>query len=116
MTLKELKTNLETRIVEVDQKIHEVEEVLRKQKNPSEPLQDVLRQLKLRRDDIILEYDQIAAMQTEDEVRMPELEKNIYTNLEVFDSVFEKAGSMYEGSRFRNRDRDVDFKNPLRTK
>jgi len=116
MKLQELKTSLEKRIVEIDEKIHEIEEYLRNQKKPSPVLQDTVRQLRTKRNEIVLEYDQLAAMDTEDEVRMPELQKSIYANLEAFDSVFSKAGSLYEGSRFRNRGRDIDFKDPMRTK
>ena len=116
MELQELKASLKQRLAEVEEKLNEVEKELKKEDDPSDALKDIQEQLKAKKDEIILQYDQIEAMDTADEVRMPELEKNIYNSLESFDTAYSKAGALFEKNRFRNRNRSIDFKNPQDTK
>lgn len=116
MELQELKASLKQRLAEVEEKLNEVEKKLKNDDNPSAELKDIHENLKAKKDDIILQYDQIEAMETADEVRMPELKKNIYNSLESFDTAYNKAGALLEKNRFRNRNRSIDFKNPQDTK
>ena len=116
MELKELKQKLEKELIDIKQKMQEIEELLEKQKLPSETMQDARQHLKMLYDDIVLQYDQIDAMEVSDEVRMAELEKNIYNSLESFDSTYKKAGALFEEDEFGHRDRSVDFKNPSGTR
>jgi len=115
MTPEELKTNLKQRLTEVEQKLKEIKEARDRQEKPSGPLNDAIEKLKAKKDDLTLQYDQIAAMETEDEVRLPELQKNIYNSLSSFDSAYTKAGALVEDERFRTRNRNIDFKSPENT-
>ena len=116
MELQELKSRLKERLAEVEEKLNEVEKSLKEEDKPSDTLKDIHEQLKAKKDDIIIQYDQIEAMKTADEVRLPELEKNIYNSLKSFDTAYNKAGAFIEENKFRNRSRSVDFKNPQDTK
>lgn len=116
MELQELKASLKEKLVEVEEKLNEVEKALKEEDKPSDALKDIHEKLKAKKDDIILQYDQIEAMETSDEVRLPELEKNIYNSLESFNTAYTKAGAFLEQNKFRNRDRSIDFKNPQDTK
>jgi len=116
MELKELKQNLEKRLIDIKGKMLETEKLMQKQDVPSETLKEVHRQLKILYSDIILRYDQIAAMEAGEEVRMSELEKNIYNSLESFDSTFKRAGALFEENEFGHRSHSVDFKNPSGTR
>ncbi len=117
MKLQELKRNLEIRLADVKEKIAEVEKALQKQEHPSEALKDVHRHLKKLYEDIILQYDQLDAMETEEHYENTDMEKNVYANLESFDAAFTKAGSLIGDREFntRSRSHSVDFKNPHRT-
>ena len=114
MQLKELKTRLEKKLIEIKQKIEEVQHGIDEADAPSPELEDTLIQLKAIQEDLILQYDQLVAIEEEGE-KYNELEKNIWTNLESFDSRFSEAGSIMKSSKFKSRGRSVDFKNPSGT-
>ena len=111
MHLKELKTRLEKKLIEIKQKIEEVQHGIDEEDAPSPELEDSLIQLKAIQEDLILQNDQLVALEEEGE-KYNELEKNIWTNLESFDSRFSEAGSIMKSSKFKSRGRSVDFKNP----
>ncbi len=117
MKLNELKKNLESRLVDVKQKMEDVENALQNQEHPSETLKDVHLHLKKLYEEIILQYDQIDAMETEEYLDETNLQKNVYANLESFDAAFSEAGTLIGDREFKTRSRShsVDFKNPHRT-
>jgi chromosome segregation ATPase len=115
MRIEELKTELEKKIAEIKQKIEEIQHGIEEEDAPSPELEDTLVQLKAIQEDLILQYDQLVALEEEGE-KYNELERNIWTNLESFDSKFSNAGSIMKGSKFRDRNRTIDFKNPQDTK
>lgn len=114
MRIEELKAELEKKLAQIKQKIEEVQHGIDEEDVPSPELEDTLIQLKAIHEDLILQYDQLASLENEGE-KYNELERNIWTNLESFDSKFSNAGSIMKGSKFRKRDRHIDFKNPQDT-
>lgn len=115
MELQELKATLKKKLVEVEEKLKEVDDALTKQNNEPAELKEAHEALKRRRDEIILEYDQIAALNSEEEVRLPELEKNIFNSLDSFDTAYQNAGGLIKENRFRDRNHRIDFKDPQNT-
>ena len=115
MQSKELKAELEKRLKDIKQKIQEVQNGIDEEDAPSPELDDILLKLKAIQKDLILQHDQLVALEEEGE-KFNELEKNIWSNLESFDSRFSDAGSIMKSSKFKNRGRSVDFKNPPGTK
>lgn len=116
MKLQELKKELQKKLTEIKDKISEVEMIMKKQETPSKSLKDKISELKNVQEDILLQYDQLEAMEEEETPDYSDLEKNIYKNLEAFDAAFSKAGSIMKESKFKTRDRSVDYKNPPATK
>lgn len=78
-------------------------------------LSGILRHLESVRNNIMLQYEKIDQMGNKHD-KFPELKKNIYRNFESFEEAFSQAGSIVKPSRFRTRERSVDFKNPLGNK
>lgn len=115
MSIQELKIELEKKLTAIELKIKQIQTELDESDAPSVELEDILLRLKTIQEKLILQHDQLVAMETEGE-KFNELEKNIWTNLETFDSKFSDAGSMMKGSKFKSRERSVDFKNPLGNK
>lgn len=115
VSLQELKSDLKKRLTEVENKLNEIEEAQKHQAKSSDSLNTSIRGLRALKDDLILQFDQIDAMKAEDEVRFPELKRNIYSSLKSFDSAHTKAGALVEDERFRTRNRNIDFKNPQNT-
>lgn len=115
MHIQELKAELEKRLTDIKIKIEEVQNGIDEQDAPSPELDDILIRLKAIQEDLILQYDQLSALEEEGE-KFDELEKNIWSNLESFDSKFSDAGSMMKSTKFQSRGRSVDFKNPPGTK
>lgn len=116
MRLKELKEDLKLKIAAVDDKIQDVEHALKHDKKNSAILQETLTRLKAKREEILLEYDQISAMETEDETRYPKLRTSLHGHLSSFDSIYERAGNLISEGGYGRRNRSIDFKNPMRTK
>ncbi|MFW5756516.1 MAG: hypothetical protein ACOCWD_05575 [Tangfeifania sp.] len=115
MQAKELKAELEKRLTDIKQKIQEVQNGIDEEDAPSVELEDILIRLKALQEDLILQHDQLVAMEEEGE-EFNELERNIWTNIDSFDTAFSEAGGLIKPSKFKSRDRSVDFKNPTGTK
>lgn len=115
MHSKELKAELEKRLSDIKQKIEEVQHGIDEEDAPSVELEDILVKLKALQEDLILQHDQLVAMEEEGE-EFEKLEKNIWSNIKSFDSAFSDAGAIIKPSKFKSRDRSVDFKNPTGTK
>jgi len=115
MHSKELKAELEKRLADIKQKIQEVQNGIDEEDAPSVELEDILVKLKALQENLILQHDQLVAMEEEGE-KFNELEKNIWNNIRSFDSTFSDAGGMMKPSKFKSRDRSVDFKNPSGTR
>ena len=116
MEQEKLKKDLEKKLIDIKEKVGEVELILNKQETPSKVLRDILNQLKETQEKLLLQYNQLEAMNKDEMEGYTKLEKNIYSNLESFDSTFSKAGSFMKQSKFESRNRSVDFKNPPGTK
>jgi hypothetical protein len=114
MRIEELKAELEKRLTDIKQKIQEVQNGIDEEDAPSVELEDILIKLKALQEDLVLQHDQLVAMEEEGE-KFNELERNIWTNLESFDTKFSNAGSIMKSSKFRSRGRTIDFKNPQDT-
>lgn len=116
MKPEELKKNVEERLIDIKKKMKEIDALLQKHDVPRSSLIDAHRKLKTWHDEIILQYDQIDAMKTSEQKKVDEVEKNIYNSLESFDSVYKRAGALFEENEFTTRNRSVDFNNPTGTK
>ena len=115
MKLQELKTELERRIADVDSKIKEVENARKSDTKNKDVLQDIENRLKAKRDEIILEYDQISAMEKEDKTTYPKLRSSVQGHLSSFDSIYSRAGNLIGDDSYGRRNRSIDFKDPLGT-
>jgi DNA repair exonuclease SbcCD ATPase subunit len=115
MKIQELKEELENRLTDIKLNIREIQNGIDEKEAPTEELEDVLVKLKALQEDLILQHDQLVALETEGE-KLNVLERNIWTNLETFDATFSKAGAIMKPGKFKNRERSVDFKNPTGTK
>lgn len=115
MHIQELKAKLEKRLTDIKQKIQEVQNGIDENDAPSVELEDILVKLKALEEDLVLQHDQLEAMEEEGE-KFDKLEKNIWSNIESFDATFSDAGAIMKPSKFKSRDRSVDFKNPTGTK
>ena len=116
MQSKELKAELEKRLTDIKQKIREVQNGIDEEDAPSVELEDILLKLKALQEDLVLQHDQLTAMEEEEGDEFEELEKNIWSNIKSFDSAFSDAGAIMKPSKFKSRDRTVNFKNPTGTK
>jgi hypothetical protein len=115
MHSKELKTELEKRLTDIKQKTQEVQNGIDEADAPSVELEDILIKLKALQEDLILQHDQLVAMDEEGE-KFQKLEKNIWRNIKSFDSAFSDAGGIIKPGKFKSRSRSVDFNNPTGTK
>jgi len=115
VSIQELKSDLKEHLTEVENKLNEIEEAQKNQEKSSDSLNTSISDLHALKDDLILQFDQIDALETNDEVRFPELKKNIYNSLKSFDSAYTKAGALIEDEKFRVRNRNIDFKDPQNT-
>ena len=115
MSIQELKAELEKRLTEIKLRIKNIQDEIDEKDALPVELENILIRLKAIQEDLILQHDQLDAMEEEGET-FNELERNIWSNLESFDSKFSEAGSMMKGSKFRTRERSVDFKNPFGNK
>ncbi len=113
MKTDELKIELSKKLADVNARIIELKERLDELNDQSIALQDVIVELESIRDNILVQFNEIETADSSDTTRMPELEKNIYSSFNSFEESFSKAGSLTRSSRIRQRDRSVDFKNPL---
>lgn len=115
MHIQELKTKLEKRLTDIKENIREIQNGIDENEAPSVELEDILVKLKALQEDLILQHDQLVAMETEGK-KFNELERNIWANIETFDATFSKAGGLIKPGKFKSRERSVDFKNPTGTK
>ena len=116
MKYKELKTDIIKKLDDVNEKIQELKNSRNIKLARENELQDIMNQLETIRGNIMMQYHTIMNTQNEDDVKLPELEKNIYKNFSSFESVYTKAGSMIKQGKFSQTGRSVDFKNPHGTK
>jgi chromosome segregation ATPase len=116
MTLQELKSELDRRLVDIKEKVQELENFINERNIASTELKDARDKLRKLQRDIVREYNELGSLKEEDKKRFNQLEKNIFSNLETFNEAFMKAGSLVKQSKFASRDRSVDFKNPPGTK
>jgi hypothetical protein len=112
MEQEKFKKELEKKLSDIKEKIGEVKSILDKEKTPSKLLKDIFNQLKEVQEDLLAQYDQLEAMKNQQSEGYSKLEKNIFKNLESFDTTFSKAGSIMKESKFQARNHSVDFKNP----
>lgn len=78
-------------------------------------LSGILRHLESIRNNIMIQYEKIDQNETEGE-SFPKLRKNIYRNFDSFDEAFSKAGSLVKPTKFKTRERSVNFNNPYGNK
>lgn len=116
MELEELKRKLEKSLFDIKEKMNEIDALLHKQDAPMESLKDAHSQLKTLHDEIIQQYNQIDAMEAEDEEKVDEIEEDIYSSLESFNAIYRKAGALFEKNEFFHRDHYTDYNNPIDTR
>jgi chromosome segregation ATPase len=115
MKTHELKIELSKKLADVNSRIIVLKERLDELNEQSTTLQDVIIDLESIRDNILIQFDEIETADESDAKRMPELERNIYKSFNSFEESFSKAGSLARPTQFRQRERNVDFKNPTGT-
>lgn len=103
------------KLTDIKQKTEEIQHGIDEEDALSPELEDTLVQLKAIQEDLVLQYDQLFALEEKGE-KYNELKRNIWTNLETFDSKFSNAGSIMKSGKFKSRGRTIDFKNPQDTK
>jgi uncharacterized coiled-coil DUF342 family protein len=116
MKQQELKSEISKKLDDVNEKIQELKKRSDKKLAKNIELQDIMNQLESIRGNILKQYQAIKDIKNEEDVKLPELEKNIYKSFNSFKSAFTKAGSLMKQSKFSSRNRSVDFNNPLGTK
>ncbi len=116
MKTQELKIELSKKLADVNSRIIVLKERLDELNEQSVALQDVIIELESIRDNILVQFNEIETLGEPDSKRMPELERNIYKSFSSFEESFSKAGSLSRPTQFRQRERNVDFKNPTGTK
>ena len=116
-THEKFKAEINKKLSEANAKIID----LRRRSNVNEntkikrDLSGILRHLEAVRNNIMLQYEKIDQMENKHD-KFPELKKNIYRNFDSFEEAFSQAGSIVKPSKFRTRERSVDFKNPFGNK
>jgi len=113
MKTNDLKIELSRKLADVNSRIIVLKNDLDDLNEQSEALQDVIIDLENIRDNILKQFNEIENTPEADNKKMPTLERNIYKSFSSFEESFSKAGSLTRGSKFSNRQRDVNFKNPL---
>jgi superoxide dismutase len=116
MKQQELKSEISKKLDDVNEKIQELKKSSDKKLAKNIELQDIMNQLESIRGNILMQYHAIKDIKNEEDVKLPELEKNIYKSFNSFESAYTKAGSLMKQSKFSSRNRSVDFNNPLGTK
>ena len=116
MKTQNLKIELSKKLADVNSRIIVLKERLDELSEQSAALQDVIVELESIRDNILVQFNEIETSDESDSKRMPELERNIYRSFNSFEESFSKAGSLSRSTNFRQRERNIDFKNPTRTK
>lgn len=116
MKYKELKTDIIKKLEDLNEKIQELKNSQDTKLAKEPELQDIMNQLETIRGKILMQYHAIMNTQNEEDMKLPELEKNIYKSFNSFESAYSKAGSLMKQSKFSSRNRSVDFKNPPGTK
>jgi len=118
MELEELKRNLEKSLIDIKAKMQEIDALLHKQDAPKASLKDAHQQLKTLHDEIVLQYDQVDAMEVgeEKQEKVDEIEKDIYSSLETFNNIYRRAGSLFPDDDISHRDRYIDYNNPVGTR
>jgi superoxide dismutase len=116
MKQQELKTDIIKKLDDVNEKIQELKNSQDTKSAKKPELQNIMNQLETIRGKILMQYHTIMNTQNEEDVKLPELEKNIYKSFNSFESAYSKAGSLMKQSKFSSRDRSVDFNNPPGTK
>lgn len=125
MKTHELKIELSKRLADVNARIIALKErhdqmteenAGPRQTEESATLQEVILELEGIRDNILTQFNEIERLEESEHHRMPELERNIYKSFGSFEESFSKAGSLSRSTRFRQRDRNIDFKDPMDTR
>lgn len=116
MKTHDLKIELSKKLADVNSRIITLKDKRDDLIEESEYLQELIVELESIRDNILVQFDEIETSDESSSHRMPELEKNIYKSFNSFEESYSKAGSLTRPSKFRQRERSVDFKNPLDTK
>jgi predicted nucleic acid-binding Zn-ribbon protein len=113
MKTNDLKIELSRKLAEVNSRIIVLKDNLDELTEQSEALQDVIVDLENIRDNILVQFNEIENTTEAEHNKLPQLERNIYKSFSSFEESFSKAGSLTRSSKFANRERDVNFKNPL---
>ncbi len=116
MKAQDLKIELSKKLADVNSRIITLKDRRDDLIEESEALQEIIGELESIRDNILVQFDEIESAGESDAKRIPELERNIYKSFNSFEESFSKAGSLTRPAKFRQRERSVDFKNPLGTK
>jgi chromosome segregation ATPase len=116
MKTHELKIELSKKLADVNSRIITLKERKDDLDEQSLTLKELIVELETIRDNILVQFNEIETADDTDASRMPVLEKNIYKSFSSFEESFSKAGSLMKPTQFRQRERNVDFKNPLGTK
>lgn len=74
MNIQELKIELEKKLTAIELKIEQIQNEIDESDAPSVELEDILLRLKTLQEKLVLQHDQLAAMETEGE-KFDELEK-----------------------------------------
>ena len=113
-THEKFKAEINRKLSEVNAKIVDLRRTSQAKESPEvkKDLSGILRHLESVRNNIMLQYEKIDQTEKERE-KFPELKKNIYRNFDSFEEAFSQAGSIVKPSKFRTRERSVDFKNPF---
>ena len=116
-THEKFKAEINRKLSEANAKIVDLrrESDIHKSSDVKKDLSGILRHLEAVRNNLMLQYEKIDKMEKEHD-KFPELRKNIYRNFDSFDEAFSLAGSIVKPSKFRTRERSVDFKNPFGNK
>ncbi len=116
-TQQEFKLEINRKINEVNAKIADVRKryASTESSEVQNELLSILNHLESTRNNLILQYERIDKLGST-EKEFSELEKDIYTNLETFDSAFSKAGTIVKSRKFGTREHSTDFNNPLGNK
>ena len=51
-------------------------------------------------------------MEEEEQERLNKIETSVYQSAKTFDTAFKKSGGTMNSTRFKKRERSVDFNNP----
>ncbi|QGY42943.1 hypothetical protein GM418_04500 [Maribellus comscasis] len=113
-THEKFKTEINQKLSEANAKIVDLRRRSKEKGNTDvkKDLSVILRHLESVRNNIMLQYEKIDKTQKKQD-EFPELKKNIYRSFDSFEEAFSQAGSLVKPSKFRTRERSVDFNNPF---